>query len=714
MEVNEVVQTFLEESSDLLQQLEEILLGLEESGEDDPESINSLFRAAHTIKGSAGMCDFKQVMSFTHLVENVLDQRRNEGRGLDAGLIELLLTCTDQIGQLIQLELGQVDIELESVQQTSTELQQRLQAYLQSEETPVVQEGSAANHPLGDWYLSIRFGADVFRCGHEPSAFLYHLASVGEITHITTLYDAMPAAAEMDAESCYLDVEITLRSAADRATIAGVFEFVQDSCTLYILPPESHVDRYIKHIEQMPEGTRRLGEMLIHAGLLTRNELESALQHQRGLRAQQQEHRLIGEVLVAQQSVHEPVLKAALEKQRENEAQLVQRSVIKVPTDKLDELVNLVGEMVIVQARLQQAAKQYDDPGLEAVAEDLERLTTELRNNTFNIRMVAIGTTFNRYRRLVRDLAHKLHKDILLETEGADTELDKTVIDQLGDPLIHLIRNSLDHGIEDPELREAAGKARQGRVRLAAHQSDSTVMISISDDGGGIDPQQIRARAIELGLMSATAEKTESELLDLIFEPGFSTAEQISDVSGRGVGLDVVKRSIEALHGTVDISSQLGLGSTITITLPLTLAIIEGLLVQVANDYFVIPLSLVEQCIELSREAVAHSHGEQVIDLRDEPVPYVSLRDWFGEQKSDREIEQVVIVQLEDGPFGLVVDQVIGQHQTVIKRLGRLYQGLAGLAGATILGDGSVALILDVNKLYQSMSHDAEIQRHQR
>jgi len=333
------------------------------------------------------------------------------------------------------------------------------------------------------------------------------------------------------------------------------------------------------------------------------------------------------------------------------------------------------------------------------LAEELERLSDELRDSTLGIRMLPIGTSFSKFKRLVRDLSGELGKEIGLSTSGEDTELDKTVIERLGDPLVHLLRNSLDHGIEPPAEREANGKPAQGMILLAAEHSGGEVLIRITDDGRGMSTESIREKAVERGLISKDAELTEKELLKLIFEPGFSTAKEVTNVSGRGVGMDVVKRAIDSLRGSIDIDSKFGKGTTITIRLPLTLAIIDGLQVRVEDEYYVIPLSLVEECVELAHADVDADSDQRILHLRGEIVPYIHIRDWFDIEGENPPIEQIVITGVEGSRVGIVVDTVIGEHQTVIKSLSRVYKDVEGISGATIKGDGSIALILDVPSL---------------
>jgi two-component system chemotaxis sensor kinase CheA len=365
----------------------------------------------------------------------------------------------------------------------------------------------------------------------------------------------------------------------------------------------------------------------------------------------------------------------------------------------LDQFVDLVGELVTVQARLGEVAARRDDPDVDAVSEEIARLTSALRENSMSIRMLPIRGTFERFRRLVHDLARDLCKEAALVIDGGDTELDKTVIDQLNDPLMHLIRNSMDHGIEPQELRTTAGKSAVATVRLSARYAGANVLIEVSDDGAGIDAEAVRTHAIAKGLIAREAELTEAQVFSLILSPGFSTAREVTDVSGRGVGMDVVRQSVEALRGTIHVSSRAGAGTTVTLRLPLTLAIIDGLLVRVGPAFFVLPLANSLECIALTREDIANANGKHVANVRGEIIPYIRLREYFGITTALPEREQIMIAETEDGRCGFVVDEVLGDHQTVIKNLGRFYREVQFISGATILGDGSVALILDPDRV---------------
>ena len=379
-------------------------------------------------------------------------------------------------------------------------------------------------------------------------------------------------------------------------------------------------------------------------------------------------------------------------------------STVRVPASKLDRLVNLVGELVMNQSRLSQATAGMGAPELAAPVEEIERLVSELRETVLGIRMMPIGVTFHRFKRLVHDLSAELGKEIDLVTEGAETELDKTVLDQLGDPLVHLIRNSVDHGIESGEQRRAAGKAGRGTIRLAARHMGSNVVVTIEDDGRGLNAEAIRGKAIERGLIGAEATLSEREIFQLIFLPGFSMAKEVTSVSGRGVGMDVVKRQVEALRGSVNIASTLGKGTVISLTLPLTLAIIDGLLVEIGGDQFIAPMAVVTENVELHRGDRAKNNGRNVVAVRGELIPYLYLRELFSIDGEEPEIEKIVIVRHEEQRVGLVVDRVLGSHQTVIQSLGTFYRNIDMVSGATIMGDGRVALILNMAGLVQLAS----------
>jgi two-component system chemotaxis sensor kinase CheA len=532
--------------------------------------------------------------------------------------------------------------------------------------------------------VRFRPSPEILRTGPDPLVLLAELSQLGTCL-VVAHTSSIPSLDALDPTLCHVFWDIILTTDKGLNAIRDVFIFVEHNSELII--------------EEVDDGGtgdgvldyKRLGEILVERGDLAAEHLDEVLSSQKRL----------GELLVESQLVTSDKVQSALvEQQHVKKLRLERHSEetggsVKVPAERLDLLVNLVGELVTVQARLSQLASSSTEGALMSVAEEVERLTTELRDNALSIRMLPIGATFGKFQRLVRDLSRELGKEVEMVTAGAETKLDKTVIEKLSDPLIHLIRNSIDHGIESPETREAMGKPRKGTVRLAAVHSGDSVVITIDDDGTGLDREAIRARAVERGFISPSAEPTEKELFALIFASGFSTSREITSVSGRGVGMDVVKRSIDSLHGTVEISSCQGAGTTIAVRIPLTLAIVESLLVGIGRDRFVLPLALVEECVELTRADVTKAHGRNLAHVRGSIVPYISLREVFDIRDRMPEIQQIIITNLNGERIGFVVDYVIGEHQTVIKSLGRVYRDVAGISGATILGDGSVALILD-------------------
>ncbi|MDE3118647.1 MAG: chemotaxis protein CheA [Nitrospirota bacterium] len=722
MDLDPAVQTFAAESRELLGNMEEALLRLEaDSGEKD--DINAVFRAAHTIKGSAGLFGFDGIVSFTHKVEHLLDRLRDGAMGLDADCVALLLACCDHIGALIEDAVSGRPLSAE-LAATWRVLHEKLEGYLGPSAKPQPQAGASEAAPLpagqpqepnsaaDDWHISLRFGREVLRNGMDPLAFLRYLATVGDIVHLTTITDALPHAEEMDPEACYLGFEISLKSQADKAAIESVFEFVREDCAIRILPPRSKLSEYIALIEELPENTMRLGDILVKSGALTQAELDRSLRQQTAEAAQAPASvadgappRPLGEILVQEGRVAQSVVHAALDKQqqvREHKAQ--ENRFIRVEADKLDQLINLVGELVIAGAGTHLLAQRAGLGDVLESASTLSRLLEEVRNNALGLRMVQIGATFQKFQRVVRDVSRDLGKDIELVITGGDTELDKSVVEQIGDPLMHLVRNAMDHGIEPHDVRLAAGKPARARLTLHAYHDSGSIVIEVSDDGGGLKRDKILKKARERGLVGEGQSLTDAEVHRLIFEPGFSTADQVSNLSGRGVGMDVVKRNIEALRGTVELTSRESVGTTVRIRLPLTLAIIDGFLVGVGPARYVIPLEMVLECVELSPAERQACMGEGYVNLRGQVLPYLRVRALFDLQGQAGSRESIVVVQYGGRKIGLVVDTLHGEFQTVIKPLGPLFRRLQGFSGFTILGTGEVALILDVPGLIQTVA----------
>ncbi len=721
LNLDQVLQTFIVEARELLEDMEGALLRVADE-EDPKESIAAIFRAAHTIKGSAGLFGLDAVVTFTHVVESVLDDVRDGTIALDESLIELMLACGDYIGRMITTVDAREEIADPTAEPEGAALLARLHRHLSAPQAPATAaprtsvpsanaasgSGTEALTGADHWHISLRFGPDVLRNGMDPLSFIRYLATLGTIEELVTLHDAVPGLETLDPEACCLGFEIAFRSDADKAAIENVFEFVIDDCALRIVPPHSRLAQYLELIEQLPEQAPRLGEILVRCGSITAHELERALQTQ----ARAEPGQKIGSILAEQAQVAPRVVEAALAKQRQvKESKSQESQSVRVDADKLDRLINLVGELIIATAGANLIARRARNVELQECNSTLSDLVEEVRDSALQLRMVKIGATFGRFKRVVHDVARELGKDVELKVSGEDTELDKTVVEKIGDPLMHLVRNAMDHGIDAPDVRAARGKPAQGTVALNAYHDSGSIVIQVSDDGGGLDRERILAKAIERGLVESGRAMTDAEIYALIFEPGFSTAEQVTNLSGRGVGMDVVKRNITALRGSVAIASEPGRGTTVTVRLPLTLAIINGFQVGVGKSVFVVPMDMVDECIEFSAEP-----GHDYTDLRGQVLPFIRLRDLFdippepavaAGARVAAPRQNIVVVKHAGQKFGLVVDALMGEAQTVIKPLSKVFAQVRGISGSSILGSGDVALILDVPVLMQ----EAQLQR---
>jgi two-component system chemotaxis sensor kinase CheA len=692
-------ETYREEAYELLAELEITLIALEEAPK-DRELIDRVFRTLHTIKGSGAMFGFDDVAALAHEVETAFELVRNDQLAATKFLVDLTLAAGDQIRSMIDPSQGSTGSNPERVGEIVESFKQLKQTITKkSEPTARVRQSAplpteSAGNEL-TYRIFLKLDRNIFYTGTNPVLLLNELRQLGECAVIAHT-EAIADLDQFNPEECSTSWDIILTTRRGIEAIRDVFVFVEDACELQIdvIAEGEILDTEMKY--------KRLGEILIERGLLSREDMEEILTKQKRIGELLLDAGLVEPSRVESALVEQEHVKAVRVKQRKEELS----STVRVPAEKLDSLVNLVGELVTVQARLSQTVALMEHGDLLSISEEVERLTNELRDNAMSIRMLPIGTTFSKFRRLVRDLANELGKDIMIVTEGGETELDKTVIERLNDPLVHLVRNCIDHGIEPPEVRQAAGKPRQGTIYLSAIHSGANVLINIADDGAGLNVDVIRAKALERGLITGDAELSPKEIFALIFAPGFSTARRITNVSGRGVGLDVVKRNIDALRGSIEVSSHAGAGTTITLKLPLTLAIIDGLLVKVGDGFYVLPLAIVEECVELTREDVARAHGRHIIHVREEIVPYVRLRERFVIGGEVPDTEQIVITEFSEGKVGVVVDKVIGEHQTVIKNMGRIYRSVDVISGATILGDGTVALIMDVPKLVHGVERE--------
>ncbi|WP_226503518.1 chemotaxis protein CheA [Pseudomonas sp. MWU16-30317] len=679
IDLEQALQTFIAEARELLQDMEQSLLQLEHTPE-DADQLASIFRAAHTIKGSAGLFALDSIVSFAHVVEDVLDRLRDGQVQANRELIALMLECNDHLLELVEVVAVQRSTLTAQSLSHEAQLRERLNRYRQAQpEHPAAPALThAALQTEAAWHISVRFGPDMLRNGMDPLSFLRYLATLGELLGVVTCAEQLPPAAHMDAETCYLGFEIRLLSEHDEATLAEAFEFVRDDCRLFIFAPDTSAAHYRQWLQDMGAEAPWLTDALVRCGTVSADDLREP------------SPALLNEHPTAPSSPDKAT------------GEVKSQRFIRVRADQLETLIDLAGELITASAGAQLLAREQGDEHLREATSVVASLVEQLLDGALAMRMVPIGDTFNRFQRVVRDVSEELGKDIELVISGADTELDKALVERIGDPLMHLLRNAMDHGIEAPDVRVAAGKPARGTLHLNAFHDSGSIVLELIDDGAGLNRQRILAKARDKNLIGAV-EPSERELLNLIFEPGFSTAEAVTNLSGRGVGMDVVKRNITSLRGSIDLYSQPGLGTTVRIRLPLTLAMISGLLVEVASGGFVVPLDVVHECIELPHGQRDTLRERGHIDLRGEVLPLVFLREHLALDGDLPRRENVVVVKAQGQKAGLVVDRLMGEHQTVIKPLGPLFGGLRGISGSSILGNGSVALILDIPALLKTL-----------
>jgi two-component system chemotaxis sensor kinase CheA len=724
-EMRAALAGFVVEGRELVEELESGLLALE-GGDESGEIIGALFRAAHTLKGSSGLFGLTPIVRFTHVVESVLERLRAGQITVTSELVGALLPCSDHLAGLMDDVANGLREETPEQAARGAELLDRLQPFLDDAAPASDDHAVGDDHALGadlavpvdgrrTLHLSLRFGPDCLRNGMDPLSFIRYLSSLGDILRLTTLAGLLPEAGAMDPETSYLDFEVTLQSAAPMAEIEGVFDFVRDESAIHVLEHGADAAAYADLIASSGPLADRIREVLIITGAVDAAALASRLSGDgdpaagapagaagAGDAAPSSPGATPSAVVPAAARTGDALVprprgeaSPATGAGGPTEAKAREARSIRIDAQRLDRLIDVVGELVIAGAGASlQASLNRDEAMAEALGE-LMRLVEEVRDSALQLRMVPIGSTFSRFQRVVRDVGESLGKDVALVISGGDTEVDKALVEQIGDPLMHLVRNSMDHGIEAPDVRVARGKAARGTLRLNAYHDSGSIVIEVTDDGGGIDPEKVLARGIERGLVEPGASLSEQDVFQLIFEPGFSTAETVSDLSGRGVGMDVVKRNVMALRGTVDVDSRPGEGCTMRIRLPLTLAIIDGFLVGVGGATFVVPLDRVIECVELPASAATRD----CMDLRGEVLPFIRLRSLFGLHGERSRRENVVVVEYAGTKIGLVVDALMGEFQTVIKPLGNLFGHVQGIGGATILGNGDVALIIDVPML---------------
>ena len=702
VDISQFYQVFFEESLEGLDNMESALMALD-TDNIDAETINTIFRAAHSIKGGSATFGFSEVASFTHVLETLLDEVREGSRGLAPDHVDLLLRSVDAMRNMIEtLQAGET-IDTSG----SDELKVQFEAILSGGEAPAESAAESATDESKEasnagWKIEFAPHPDMLRTGNEPIRMFRELGELGDLsvdchTHKLPTFDALSP------EECHLSWTLTLLGDVSIDDVKEVFEWVEDEADISYHPlaqSEGPVADYIENAvaeggaDQVVAAAEGANQAMISDMLDASGDSKPAVVTALADRSAGKAETQVEPAKPAAKAPVKPAAKPAAE------------SSIRVGTDKIDQLINLVGELVITQSMLGQLgegdSEDFTQEKLLRLQEGLSQLeqnTRELQESVMRIRMLPISFSFSRFPRMVRDLSQRLNKKINLVLQGEQTELDKTVMEKIGDPLVHLVRNSVDHGIESPDVRKAAGKPETGVVTLNAYHQGGNVVIEIRDDGAGLNKDRILAKAHENGLVNPADNLSDEQIFDLIFQPGFSTAKEVSDVSGRGVGMDVVRRNIQELNGSVDVRSQLGKGSTFTIRLPLTLAILDGQLVRVGEQNYIFPLVSIVESIQVGRTQINQmAGGSQVLRLRDEYIPIVYLHEIYTTTADLHSIEEglVVVVEFEGGKYGIVVDDLLAQQQVVIKSLETNYRRVDGVSGATILGDGTVALIVDI------------------
>lgn len=688
-------QVFFEESFEGLDIMENGLLNMDPGTVDD-EEINGIFRAAHSIKGGSGTFGFNDISRFTHVMETLLDEMRDGRRPVTAEVVDALLRSVDVLRDMLSAAVdgGEIDDQKAGVQQAELEqiLKNASHAALSASTTQGegdVKPVSAAAPVQEGWHIVFRPLLQMMQTGNDPLRILRELAELGELKVDCDL-SALPPLAGFEPEDCYLSWDLRLIGDVSREALDEIFAWIEDECELVVMP--------------------------IHAADPLRQDVAEAATADEPDPAQAiVEPQLVAPTPDRRTGDDRRSSKDRRTGERRNAQANGGGGSIRVDIAKIDSLINMVGELVITQSMLSMLGEEFSLDKLERLKDglsQLERHTRELQESVMQVRMLPISFTFSRFPRLVHDLSSKMGKKIELKMTGENTEVDKTVIEKIGDPLVHLVRNSLDHGIELPEERIAAGKPETGTICLNAFHKGGNIVIEIRDDGKGLNREKIESKAIDKGLIDVDHNLSDRQIYELIFQPGFSTADVVSDVSGRGVGMDVVRRNINELGGNIEIESALGKGSAIIIRLPLTLAILDGQTVTVADETYIVPLVSIIESIQVKDEQIKRVVGRgETFKLRDEYLPILRLHELFGiKNPHATRLEEGLLVVVEgDGRHcGLFVDDLLGQQQVVIKSLEANYRPVEGISGATILGDGSVSLILDVPGLMRQAGRQVE------
>ena len=667
---------FLDEASDLVSQLEQALLTLEQDM-DNPELVDSIFRIMHSLKGGGGMFGFDNISNYTHRLENMYDLVRQKKLKVTREMLDITFESADHITSMLNDDGSKTA----AIKQNEEILNKRIEAILDGDSMSVVVTASADEEQKGQgtssYYVKVKPYEHIQRNGTNPLLLIDELVGLGR-AKVNIFYSGIPDFESLVYDDTYVWWEVILATDQDEDAIKDVFIFVEDDCDIVV-------------------------KKLADGDIFTFDGIEPLLQCGHDFPFDLEKISKLAQAINALEKAKSNAEKKAAEENKGDEhikkfAKESSISGIRVASEKIDSLMNLVSELITTQAGLNLYADHEKNAELTRIAESLENISRQLRDTAFSITLIPIDYLVTRFRRLVRDLSREVGKEIEFEAKGAEVELDKSLIEGISEPLMHILRNSVDHGIESAAERKAAGKPAAGKITLQAYYSGSQVVIAVTDDGQGMNPDKIRRKAIEKGLIASDAQMSDKEAIDLIFMPGFSTSEKVTNISGRGVGMDVVKRKVSDIRGTVSVASELGEGTTITISLPLTLSIIDGMLVRIADVDYIIPLSVIDTIFAVEHEKIASSF-QNVINIEGVQYPFYYLRDEFGIPGDAPEREEIIMVKYEDRKIGVVVDNITGEYQAVLKPLGKLYRSQDIFSGASILGDGTVALVLDTHKV---------------
>lgn len=691
-QADKLKEIFKSEVDELLESAEEALIALEKDVTDE-DLINEIFRVFHSVKGSAGVAGFTEMAQFSHGVENILDRVRQKELLVSKNLISLILDSIDVLKNYMEHYFEGAAFDVEHQKRVDKALN-RFRGVAPEKEFVVAGKKIRPVKTVQKYYgIHIQLKEDIFYLGQDPLLLINELKSMGTIESIRCNTRSLPALAELDPLKCYFSYDVVLRSSQDIEEIRDVFIFVVDDSIIRI----NDISTRFQDGVDLELADKKVGEILVDEGLIDEDEVEAVAA----------EHLRIGEELVEKAEVDEGSVKKILDrKQKSKKIQIA--STIRVSTDKLDKLINLIGEMVISVARVSLVGQESGNKDIINSTVELNRISRELQEQIMMVRMVPLESTFKRFYRVVRDMSNVQGKYIELKISGEETELDKTMIEQIADPLKHMIRNSVDHGIESPEQRKKAKKPDKGTIWLRAYQEEGNVVIEVEDDGQGIDPDKIYKKAFEKGLVKkGRASFSDEEIFSFLFVPGFSTAEKVTEISGRGVGMDVVKRNIESLKGKIDVSSVYGKGSRFKIKIPLTIAIIDGMHLRVGKGKYIIPLDAIVETFQYSALDLKSVKGARdLVNLRGQVYPLIRLHEYFGETVEADDGQNrgiVVLVESTFKKFCIFVDEIIGISQAVIKNLQKNYRSIPGVIGASLNGDGSISLIIDIPGIEKMM-----------